>query len=379
MRAAASPRPGRWLGWPPTRGGRRSPGRRGRPAGRAGCRSGGRGRDLGQTERRAARGPGRRGRADPGRPGTVFAATGTPACGGPTTTGWPAAAGPAGCPTPRRWPSPCAVPSGSLRAGLSGRGVWSSFRWTRPPRVAAFPGATLGAVPPPPRPAPARGRGGSAWTSRWRRRRGCARARCRRSSSRTTAGRTRPACSTRAARSPRYLGLVHVQVHHRGDGPLHDVRVRVLASSAPPPPGRPPRATGSGPATPTRPLAPGRPPIPPRPAPGLFRRRQPRLVWSLDPTRRSPPAAATSAGAVDTEPFHPHRPRRTSSPGTGRWGCKNSHRAGGGAGAGVAAEPGVGTFGGGRRAGRGGVGGGVRTAGLAPPRGSGERPGGAGW
>jgi hypothetical protein len=128
---------------------------------------------------------------------------------------------------------------------------------------------------------------------------------------------------------------VHVQVHHRGDGPLRDVRVRVLAAPAclPPPDllvgdwlldGEPPAGSPwrpVGPPAAVGDLDPGRSAV------ASFDWRVPwdlpRDLCLLAVAAAAGPTAASSAGRLWTTPRPPSAvglPSRSGAPGTGGWG-----------------------------------------------------------
>ena len=254
-----------WPGSPSTRPGRRSRGRPGRITNLVGPAPGGRGHVLRRPQRRAGPATGGRGRdptsaaggcGGPGtgvRPGTTGAVgcrrcrwgrswptrsgrgrwswPPMPGCGGQRTTGPAGARSAPGCRTPRRLPSPCAGPSG-CSGSVCWAGASGSSRWTpAPPSEAATPALRSGRSPA------ARPRPGGPWwecpdiklevpprpreepvtpvefeDDRWPGATGL------------------PELGGRVM--PDRLARVHVQVHHRGDGPLRDVQVRVLAVPA---------------------------------------------------------------------------------------------------------------------------------------------------
>ncbi|HEX5880977.1 MAG TPA: hypothetical protein VF468_22070 [Actinomycetota bacterium] len=206
---------------------------------------------------------------DPGRPGTVFAATDA---GVWRSDDDGAAWRPLGRGLPNAPVLALALrgPERLLRAGLLGRGVWElpldapapttatpALRSTRSPAAHPRPGGPWWECPDikveaPPRPREDPLSPVEFEDDRWP----------------DAAGP--PDLGGRVA--PGYPARVHVQVHHRGDGPLRDVRVRVLAAPAclhppavppgdwlwtgGPPPGSPWRPVG--PPTPLGDLAPGR-------------------------------------------------------------------------------------------------------------------------
>jgi hypothetical protein len=198
---------------------------------------------------------------DPGRPGTVFAATDAGVWRSDDDgAGWR--------PLGRGLPNAPALalalrgPDRLLRAGLLGRGVWElpldtpgpvaatpTLRSSRSPAARPRPGGPWWECPDIKVEAPPQPREGPLSPvefedDRWP----------------DVSGP--PDVGGRV--TPGYPARVHVQVHHRGDGPLHDVRVRLLAAPAclhPPnvPPGDWLWSDAPPPSSPWRPVAPPTP------------------------------------------------------------------------------------------------------------------------
>ena len=127
-----------------------------------------------------------------------------------------------------RWQ--CAVPSdcSGLACWAGGCGSWP---WTGAPPRRPPPRPSAPAAPPPPGPGPV-GRGGSARTSSWRCRRGREPRRWSRWSSRTTAGRARPASPSPAGGLTRAARPACTSRSTTGEPAPTGVRVRVMATPA---------------------------------------------------------------------------------------------------------------------------------------------------
>jgi hypothetical protein len=282
---------------------------------------------------------------DPGRRGTVFAATDAGVWRSDDDgAGWR--------PLGRGLPNAPALalalrgPERLLRAGLLGRGVWElpldapgpavatpALRSSRSPAARPRPGGPWWECPDIKVEAPPRLREGPLSPvgfedDRWP----------------DAAGP--PDLGGQVA--PGHLVRVHVQVHHRGDGPLHDVRVRVLAAPAclhppnvpagdwlwagDPPPGSPWRPVG--PPTPLGDLPPGRSAVAsldwqvPWDLPrdicllAVATSGQPAAASGQPAAASGEPAAATPGGAVDSRsrPIPPAATLPVGAPQTGGWG-----------------------------------------------------------
>jgi hypothetical protein len=242
---------------------------------------------------------------DPGRPGTVFAATDAGVWRSDDDgAGWR--------PLGRGLPNAPALalalrgPERLLRAGLLGRGVWElpldtpgpvaatpALRSSRSPAARPRPGGPWWECPDIKVEAPPRPREGPLSPVEFE-------------DDRWPDASGPPDVGGRV--TPGYPSRVHVQVHHRGDGPLHDVRVRLLAAPVclhPPnvPPGDWLWTDAPPPSSPWRPVA------PPTPLGDLHPGRS--AVVSLDwqvptdlPRDVCLLAVATAAGgAVDSRPL----------------------------------------------------------------------------
>jgi hypothetical protein len=258
---------------------------------------------------------------DPDRPGTVYAATDAGVWwSGDDGNGWRPLG--RGLPVTPALALALRRDGRLLRAGLLGRGVWElpldghpaaatpALRSTRSPAPLPRPGGPWWECPDikvelPPRPGDGPLTPVAFEDDRWP----------------WSAGPRERGCRVVPGRPAR----VHVQVHHRGDGPLHGVRVRVLAAPAclrPPDLPTGPWRTGGGdppPGSPWRPIGP--PALVGDLAPG--RSAVATFDWQVPPDlprdlcflavtaagdAGEGPAAADPADLVTRDP---------------RWGCKN--------------------------------------------------------
>jgi hypothetical protein len=261
---------------------------------------------------------------DPGRPGTVFAATDAGV--------WRSADDGAGWrPLGRGLPNAPALslvlrgPDRLLRAGLLGRGVWElpldapgplaaipALRSSRSPAARPRPGGPWWECPDIKVEAPPRLREGPLSPVEFE-------------DDRWPDATGPPDRGGQVA--PGHLARVHVQVHHRGDGPLQDVRVRVLAAPAclhppkiPAPAGDWLRAGDPPPGSPWRPVGPPTPLGDLPPGRSAIASLDWQVPWDL-PRDICLLAVATSGGPAPTS-GGPADPADLVA-GDGRWGCKS--------------------------------------------------------